>query len=264
MPLPLLALKARIPHSWTLKHGTLHSDILWSNVSTGWRGQFIRSIVVYFLVFALILAFGIPVSVAGTLSQISYLASAIPGRLSVDGLPKWLLGVIRGVFPPAILALITALVPPILRTLANLQGFHSRLATENAVQNYYFVFLFVQVFLVVSLSASITTVVENLQRGLDSIPVILVLNLPKASNYFFSYLALNASATVASTLLLPKEWFSVMLSSILDKSTRQKWARREVLHLKPWGTFIPAYTNLACIGMLYPSRNDSYADPWGI
>ena len=253
-PLPLLALKTRIPPSWTLKHGTAHSDIIWSNVSIGWWEQFTRTTFVYAVALTLILGFGFPVTVAGSLSQISYLANIIPALSSVEGLPNWLIAIIQGVLPPAMLALITAIVPIVLRMLADLQGSYSRHAVETTVQTYYFIFLFVQVFVVVSLSASITTVVEQLRHGVESIPALLVQNLPKASNYFFSYLIINTSSTVTGTLMLPTELFNILLSPILDKSARQKWLRREDLHLKRWGTFVPVYTNLACIGIVCPPQ----------
>lgn len=140
-------------------------------------------------------------------------------------------------------------MPMAIRILVNLQGLHSRQAAEKSVQIYYFIFLFVHVFLVVSLSASITTVISNLVDEGGSMPVVLAQNLPRASNYFFSYFILQTSSTITSTLLQGEEVLNMLLSYILDKSARQKWMRNESLHLKKWGTFVPVYTNLACIGM---------------
>jgi len=85
-----------------------------------------------------------------------------------------------------------------------------------------------------------------------SVPVVLAQNLPKASNYFFSYFIIQASSTVTITLLHGNELFNFVLSRILDKTGRQKWTRSESVHLKSWGTFILVYTNLTCIGMSLP------------
>jgi hypothetical protein len=48
------------------------------NVSMSWRQLFIRNTAVYLLVAALILGFAFPVTVAGTLSQVRYLANVAP------------------------------------------------------------------------------------------------------------------------------------------------------------------------------------------
>jgi hypothetical protein len=43
----------------------------------------------------------------------------------------------KGVLPLAMLALVTVLVPTVLRTLANLQGSYSHRAVETSLQTYY-------------------------------------------------------------------------------------------------------------------------------
>jgi len=108
-----------------------------------------------------------------------------------------------------------------------LQGIYSYQAVEATIQSYYFAFLFIQIFLVASFSASITTVFEKLKAHLESIPVILVQNLPKASNYFFSYLIIYTSATVTSTLPFAKRMMTAILSPLLDKTPRQVWTREK-------------------------------------
>ena len=77
-PLTALALKARIPPSWTLKYATTADDTIWQNVSISWWQQFIRMVIAYLLVAALTLGFAIPVTAAGSLSQIMYLANIAP------------------------------------------------------------------------------------------------------------------------------------------------------------------------------------------
>jgi hypothetical protein len=114
---------------------------------------------------------------------------------------------------------------------------------KNHVQIYYFTFLFVYVFLNVSLSAGITTIVGELTTVVDSVPEVLARNLPKASNYFFSYILIHTFTTIAYTLLQLGGLVQVLvLSLFLDKTARQKWAKVECLGLHKWGTFIPVLT----------------------
>ncbi|KFY69535.1 hypothetical protein V496_00155 [Pseudogymnoascus sp. VKM F-4515 (FW-2607)] len=250
-PLSILALIAKSPSFWTIKQGTTKKDIIWSNLPISWQEQCARTVVFYFLFIVLVLGSIPSAIVTGAFSQITYLTSLIPGLELVDSLPSWLLATIQGVLPPLMLALWTAFIPMAIRLLVDLQGLHSRQDVEKSVQIYYFIFLFFHVFLVVSLSASITTVIANLLDEGVSMPVVLAQNLPRASNYFFSYFILQASSTITRTLLQGEEVLNMLLSYVLDRTARQKWMRNESLHLKKWGTFVPVYTNLACIGLIY-------------
>jgi hypothetical protein len=246
-----LAIKAQTPPSWTLKQGTTAADIIWSNVSISWWQQLIRTALVYSLVAAFTLGFALPVAITGSLSQIGYLAYVVPWLRRLESLPSWVIATIQGVLPSAMLSLITAMVPSVLRLLANMQGLHSRQGVEKCVQIYYFSFLFVQVFLTVSLSAGITTIIGQLPDTVEAIPTLLAQNLPKASNYFFSYIMIHAFTTFAFTLMQFTRLISMsFLSPLFDKTPRQKWIRRQNLGLQNWGTFVLVFTNIACIGIV--------------
>ena len=249
VPLAALALKARVPPTWTLKQGTVATDTIWRNVSISWWQHCIRTSIVYTLVALLTAGFAFPVTIIGSISQIEYLVKVVPWLRWIDSTPSSLVATIQGVLPPAMLALITAAVPFIIRLLANIQGHHSRQVVENHVQIYYFTFLFVQVFLTVSLSAGIATLVGDLKDNIASTPVVLAQNLPKACNYFFSYILIHTFTTVVSTLVEVNRFLSVfILSPLFDKTARDKWARSQNVGLQNWGTFIPVLTNVACIG----------------
>jgi hypothetical protein len=249
IPLAGLALRARLPASWTLKQGTTPDDTIWKNLSVSWWEQSTRAAVAYPLVAVLTLGFSIPVTVAGTLSQIRYLAGAAPWLHWIDHLPGWVIAVIQGVLPQAIVSLITGMVPAALRLLADSLGLHSRQAVESRVQSFYFTFLFVQVFLTVSLSAGFATIAGQLRGTIQSVPLVLAQNLPKASNYFLSSIMIYAFTAIAYTLLRLGGFIQLyILSPWLDATPRQIWARKKSLDVQTWGTFIPVITNIACIG----------------
>jgi hypothetical protein len=250
MPLAALVLKTSVPPSWTLKLGTTPDDTIWQNVSISWWQQCIRRAAVYLLVAVLTLGFAFPVTIIGTLSQIKYLANVVSWLHWINKLPTWLVAVIQGVLPPTMLALITAMVPVVFRFLANVQGHYSRRVVENHIQIYYFTFLFVQVFLTVSLSAGITTIIGELKDTIETVPAVLAINLPKACNYFFSYIMIHTLSTIMQTLLQISLLVELLiLSPILDKTARHMWARGRRLDLQKWGTFIPVLTNIACVGV---------------
>jgi hypothetical protein len=254
--LATLALKSRVPPSWTLKHGTTPGDTIWQNAPMSWWQRCIRTAIVYLLAAVLTLGFAFPVAIIGSISQIEYLTNEVPWLQWIGSLPSWLVAVIQGALPPAMLGLVTAIVPVVIRFLANIEGLHSRQATENHVQIYYFTFLFIQGFLAISLSAGITTIIGELTYTIEAVPAVLARNLPKACNYFFSYILIYTFTAIVYTLLQISGLVSLfVLSPMLDKTARQKWVRGEQLGLQRWGTFVPVFTNIACIGTFFLDDN---------
>ena len=224
-------------------------DVKWGNLSKVWWARYVRTALVVASAVTLVLAWSIPVAVTGAMSQIAYLTALIPWLDWIETLPAWLLGCIHGVLPQVILTTLIMLLPYVLRIITERQGLPTGVAVELSLQKTYFTFLFIQVFLTVSLSSSITAVIQQLLHGLDSIPAVLATNLPKASNYFLSYLLLRCFSVSASSLLQIGrliEWCT--LARIRNVTPRQKWEEETTLPQMQWGTLYPVYTNLACIG----------------
>jgi hypothetical protein len=62
--------------------------------------------------------------------------------------------------------------------------------------------------------------------------------------------AIFTLTTFASTLVQVTGFISMfVLSPLISKSSRQKWTRRQSLGLQKWSTFVPVFTNMACIGI---------------
>ncbi len=224
-------------------------DVLWDNMSLKWWESYLRTAIVTLLVIGMVVGWAIPVTFTGLLSQVRYLSTAVPWLGWLSRTPTPILAVIQGVLPQTLLGLLLYLLPMILRLFVRFQGNRTGTAVELSVQNYYFFFLFVQVFLVVSISSGITTVIQQITKSPQSVPSILAQNLPKASNYFFSYLLLQALSTSAGALMQIWgliQWF--IMAPLFDNTARQKWRRQTSLPLISWGTFFPVFTNLAVIG----------------
>ena len=224
-------------------------DVIWDNMSMRWWESYVRPTFVIVIIIGLVIGWAFPVSFTAILSQIKMLTITVKWLHWLAPAPDEVFSIIQGVLPQAILALLLILLPIILRFLAKIQGDYTGMAVELSVQKYYFAFLFVQVFLVISISSGITTVISQITHEPQSVPAILAQNLPKASNYFFSYLLLQALSVSAGALVQIMgliEWF--VLAPLLDNTARQKWHRQTNLPNMQWGTFFPVYTNLACIG----------------
>lgn len=229
-------------------------DVIWDNMSMPWWQSYIRTAIVVVTILAMIVLWAFPVAFTGTLSQLQTLAAEVKWLNWILRAPKVILNIIQGVLPAVFLSILMFLLPITLRFLIKFQGAQSGMLVELSVQQYYFCFLFVQLFLVVSISGAATTLISffSSPESITSIPQLLATDIPKASNYFFSYMLLQALSVSGGALVQVGSligWF--VLAPLLDSTARQKFQRQTNLSNIQWGTFFPVYTNLACIGLIY-------------
>lgn len=139
-------------------------DIIWNNMQMHWWGRYIRIAIIWAIVLAFTVFFAIPTAFIGSLSNITALVTLLPwlGFLNTDrsGAKFWA-GIVTGVLPAALLGLILLLVPLLMKVAARMQGHPTKKDVSLAVQNMYFIFLFIQLFLVITVSSGITTLIDN-------------------------------------------------------------------------------------------------------
>ncbi|KAK0636929.1 hypothetical protein B0T17DRAFT_486124 [Bombardia bombarda] len=230
------------------------NDVIWDNMAMKWWDAWGRTFMVFAIVFGMIILWAFPVAWTASLSQIDALIKQYSwlGFLKTNETVHSIVKAIAGVLPAIVLAILLSLVPIILDMLAQFQGSKTGSQKSEMVQIYYFGFLFVQVFLVVSITSSAFQTISSIGSDITSTPNILAQDLPKAANYFFAYMILQALSTSSGTLLQIGTlvvWY--VLSRIMDNTARQKWTRNTQLPSVKWGSFFPVYTNFACIALIY-------------
>ena len=228
------------------------SDVLWENLARGRLGQLVRKWVSTLLCAGIVVLYTIPVSFASMLAQLDRLARTYPWLGWLDDLPPVPVAIIQGVLPPLLVGIMLVMIPPLIRNLAALQGVLTGRARETLVQSWYFAFLFVQCFLVVTVSGGLTVFFSNLASEPGQVVNNLSQSLSRASNYFFSYLTVQALSSSASALLQVGnlgDW--LLLGPFLDSTPRQRWRRQEKLGQVQWGTMFPPLSNIAAIGIIY-------------
>lgn len=216
----------------------------------GWYERSVRILTVGVLIVSLCFACIFPVAFTGLLSQLNYLASIWPRLSWLMNLPRWLQGFLQGVLPPCLLAAITIILPIILERLILEQGVHTDTTAELLLQDYFFGFLFLQLFLVISVSSSVAAILDSLNQDFESLAGLIAQNLPKAGNYFFSYIILQGLLVSAAALLRLPRLLGYLSAPLWDHTARDKWERSREPQIR-WGTFFPVYTNLAAIGLIY-------------
>lgn len=235
-------------------------DVIWGNMAVSWWQQWVRTFAVVTIAVAMTVLWAIPVAWTAAVSQADSLIrtndwlSALAKNKALGNLVK----AIAGVLPAALLGLLLILVPLIFSWLASLKGSKTGAQKAEFVQRYYFVFLFVQVFLVVSIASffakSLGELIDSFKalQTVGDVLNLLAKNLPSAAIYFFSYMILQALSTSSGTLLQVGTlfmWF--IMAPMFDSTARNKWTRNTSLNQINWGTFFPVYTNFACIGIIY-------------
>jgi hypothetical protein len=228
-------------------------DVIWDNMAIKWWDEWFRKFIVFAIVLGMVILWAFPVAWTASLSQIESLTKySWLAWIKTNDTVYNAVKAIAGVLPAIVLAILLALVPFILDKLAEFQGAKTGAQKAEVVQAYYFTFLFATVFLVVSIASSAWTTIQYIGNNVADTPTVLAQNLPKAANYFFSYMILQALSTSSGTLLQIGTlivWY--VLSRMLDNTARSKWQRNTQLNTVTWGSFFPVYTNFACIALIY-------------
>ncbi|ODV90862.1 hypothetical protein CANCADRAFT_112342 [Tortispora caseinolytica NRRL Y-17796] len=232
--------------------GIVPSTIIWKNLKTRWYQMFVQNIVTNAIIVFLVIFWAIPVAFVGALSNLTYLTDKVTFLRFILNMPHFLYGLVTALLPTILLAILMMLLPIILRKCAIYQGAPTTALVEYKVQGSYFAFQVVQVFIVVTLTSSATSVVTQIISDPSSATSLLASNLPKASNFFICYIILQGLTVAGGSLLsyVGLILYKVM-GFILDSTPRKKWARLNVVGSTAWGTVFPIYTNLFVIAMSY-------------
>ncbi|CCJ29367.1 unnamed protein product, partial [Pneumocystis jirovecii] len=245
-----------------LHHNALHmtpkylhispKDIIWDNLQLKWWDRLIRAIAVVISIAALVIFFAFPVAFVGSLSNVISLSKKFSWLEFLGDLSKPVSGLITGLLPSVLLAIIMIAVPIIMRFAAEFKGLPTQTDVELTVQNMYFSFLVVQVFLVVTISSGIAAVIASIINNPQNTPKLLAQNLPRASNFFFSYILLQG-LSIASGELLQVITLIVfyIFGKLMDNTPRKLWSRFTTLRILGWGTTFPRFTNLSVIAITY-------------
>lgn len=117
-------------------------------------------------------------------------------------------------------------------------------------QSWYFAFQIVQVFLITTFSSGAASVATQIVNNPSSATTLLAENLPKASNFYISYIIVQALGVAAGYLLnIGALIMLTVVGKILDKSPRKMYNRYIKLAGMGWGSLYPVFGNLGVIGM---------------
>ncbi|KAG4030571.1 hypothetical protein MFRU_011g00300 [Monilinia fructicola] len=231
--------------------GVHPNEVIWKSLTISWWQRVVRRIAVVGFIAALIVFWAIPVAAVGLISNVTYLESF--SWLSwLKAVPSWIMGVISGLLPSVALSILMSLVPIIMRICAKLSGEPTTARVELFTQNAYFAFQVIQVFLVVTIASSASSVLYQLINNPTGILSLLANKLPSASNFYISYFIVQG-LTVASGVISQVVGFFLfkILYKFLAGTPRKMYTKWTSLSAISWGSTLPVFTNIAVIGITY-------------
>lgn len=143
-------------------------------------------------------------------------------------------------------------MPALCRKLAVLVGAPTRSRREVITQAFYFTFLFIELVLVTSISSGLIATIPTLIDNPASIASTLAKNLPKAANYFFNYLIIQALGFSGSVLFqyLRILFITTIWPWFTQTPREEAWLQTTIPH-QMWANVFSMWTNFAAIALIY-------------
>ncbi|KAM0278279.1 hypothetical protein ACHAQH_005292 [Verticillium albo-atrum] len=231
--------------------GIRPDEIVWDSLRMNWFARMVRRFAMLAAIVAAIIFWSIPSALIGTLTNIEKLSQMVFFLEWIMLLPKVVLGVIQGLLPALALSLLMAIVPWILRGCARVAGEPSLSDIELYVQSFYFGFQVVQVFLVTTLTSAASAAFSQILKDPLSAKDLLSENLPKASNFYLSYILIQCLAVGAGSLLRLYDLLRHGIMSRFVQNPRVKWRVWKRVRPVHWGGWFPVFTNMGVIAISY-------------
>lgn len=246
-----------IPYSSDLKKckrysGLAPDDIIWPNLSLTSNKRRIKKVIASTILTLTIIFWCIPVAVVGAISNINFITEKLTFLKFINNMPSKLMGIITSLLPVVALAVLMSLVPPFIKKMGKISGAITVQEVDRYCQNWFFAFQAVNSFLVVTLASAAVSSIQTIISDPGSALTLLATKLPKASNFYLSYLCLlglvTSSKAIANVVGLALAQF---LGRILDKTPRAKWNRYATLGEPGFAVLYPGYEFVALIAFAY-------------
>jgi hypothetical protein len=168
------------------------NDINWSGIYKSQRYKQIVSLLVLILVGIMVVFYTIPVTLISAILTVESLSQLLPWLAPVLTWSPIIKGIISGLLPSLAMLVFMALLPTILAGLGHLTGLYSSSEIEMFVFKKYFLFQFINFFLVACFSSTIFSEFNTVINEPSQIPVILASGLPQSALLFINYIQMRA------------------------------------------------------------------------
>lgn len=235
------------------KHvGLAPTDVIWSNLSLTKTKRRVKKIIASTVLTLTIIFWCIPVAVVGAISNINFITEKLTFLKFINKMPSVLMGVITSLLPVVALAILMSLVPPFIKKMGKVSGCITVQQVERYCQNWFYAFQVVNSFIVVTVASAAVSAIQDIIDDPSSALTLLATKLPKASNFYISYLCLYGLTFSSGALLqLVALILAQFLGKLLDKTPRKKWTRYTTLSQPFFSVLYPNFQFVALIALCY-------------
>ncbi|KAK7044665.1 kinase domain-containing protein [Favolaschia claudopus] len=227
-------------------------DVIWKNLGLNPYEMKVRMLMSYAATAGLIIFWSIPVAFVGLISNLHSLATTASWLNWIEDLPSPVIGILSGILPPVLLAVLMMLLPIVLRQFAIFEGIPKRSGVELSLMTRFFMFQVVHSFLIITISSGIVAALPELLKNPSSVPTLLAQKLPQASTFFLTYTILQGLSGTAGGFLqiVPLIVYYVKLF-LLGSTPRAVYGIKYGARNVAWGTLFPGITLLVVIALVY-------------
>lgn len=227
-------------------------EVIWKNLTMPLSMRLSKSSIALAFVVAFTIFFAIPIGIIGTISNVEYLAKEYKWLSWINDLPPAVIGLLTGLLPPYLISEFTSYIPKLFRHIAKMSGEPTTRQAELLVQAWYFSFQVFQVFLVTTFASGAAAVTAQLVQKPGNAPDLLAEALPKASNFYLTYIILQGTAGAADNLLNYMDLLEYLFyMRFWHKTPRAKFQEYASMKGFNWAKLFPKFTNLFVIAIAY-------------
>ncbi|XP_041994065.1 calcium permeable stress-gated cation channel 1-like [Salvia splendens] len=193
--------QSRNPTLWLTEWAAEPRDVFWPNLAIPYVSITIRKLIAAVAFFLLTFFFMIPVSAVQSLANIESIEKRLPFLEPIVE-EKFIKSFIQGVLPGLALKIFLIVLPTILMMMSKFEGFLSISALERRAALRYYLFNFVNVFLVSIIAGSALSQLDSfLRQSPKEIPETLGVAIPMKATFFITYVMVDGWAGIAGEIL---------------------------------------------------------------
>ncbi|WWD18719.1 hypothetical protein CI109_103173 [Kwoniella shandongensis] len=227
-------------------------DVQWSNISMNPYQRKVRTAISWALTIGLIIIWAPIVAFVGMVSNVDSLCETASFLAWICTIPKPALGIIKGVLPPVLLAIVFAVLPMILRMFVKLQGEVLKTDIELKLFSRFWLFQVIHGFLIITLASGLISALSDVGSNPGMVPSMLASKLPNASIFFLTFILTATLSGAAKNYARIVPWVMYMLRGILGGNTPRKFYMKKFkMDSFAWATVFPPTCLLICITIVY-------------
>ncbi|XP_075495416.1 hyperosmolality-gated Ca2+ permeable channel 1.2-like [Primulina tabacum] len=193
--------QSRNPTLWMTEWAPEPRDVYWNNLAIPYVSLSIRRLIIAVAFFFLTFFFMIPVTIAQSFANIEALEKRVPFLRPIIE-RGFLKGLIQGLLPGIALKIFLIVLPTILMMMSKFEGFLSISSLERRSATRYYLFNFINVFLVSVITGSAMEQLNSfLNQSANEIPRKIGAAIPMKATFFITYVMVDGWAGVAGEIL---------------------------------------------------------------